>query len=69
MPSAIVDLLSGLASAISGGYQWSLAKLGLNNRPAMKDNAIGARDEATKEKVEADFQNADPTKFEEDINP
>jgi hypothetical protein len=69
MPTAIMAALSGIGSAISGGFTWSLAKLGLYNRPAMRDNAIAARDEATKQQVETDFQKPDPTKFEQDLDP
>jgi hypothetical protein len=69
MFDAITGLLSGISSAISGGFSWAMAKLSLNNRPVIKDNAIAARDEATKETVEKDFQQTDPTKLEGDLDP
>jgi hypothetical protein len=69
MVDAIANALSGVGSAIAGAFSWSLAKLGLNNRPAMKDNAIAARDEATKQQVEKDFQQTDPAKLESDLDP
>ena len=69
MGTAILSALSGLGSAISGAFSWSLAKLGLNNRAAMKDNAIAARDEATKEQVEKNFRDSDPADLEKDLDP
>jgi hypothetical protein len=69
MFDSIMAGLSGIGSAISGAYSWSLAKLGLNNRAAMKDNAIAQRDETTKQKVETDFQKPDPTNLEGDLEP
>jgi hypothetical protein len=69
MLELIGGIVSSLGSAISGGFTWSMTKLGLNNRAAMKDNAIAARDEGTKQQVEKDFRAPDPTKLEGDLDP
>lgn len=65
----ITSAVGSIGSAISGGFQWGLAKLGLNNRASMKDNAVAARDEGTKTKVESDLQDKDDSKIVSDLDP